>query len=109
LYQNFNFYKAEELPIENLPASFDWRDHNAVTPAKDQGSVGTCWAFSTTGIYSFIYSYLNKNKGNVEGQWVVSGNSLVSLSEEQLNDCDGNDCAVFGGWPCRGKNISNFF
>ena len=75
--------------------SFDWTDYGAVTHVQDQGTVGTCWAFSTIG--------------NVEGQWYLSSdnNDLVDLSEEFLVDCDGSrddeanraDCGVFGGWP----------
>lgn len=75
------------------PASFDWRDHNVVTPIRDQGTVGTCWAFSTVGA--------------IESQRALKGNAPLELSVEQVVDCDATrdpanthaDCGVFGGWP----------
>lgn len=33
----------------SLPARFDLRDEHRLTPVKDQGNAGTCWAFATTG------------------------------------------------------------
>jgi cathepsin F len=78
---------ARALPTGALPDSFDWREARpgVVTPVKNQGTVGSCWAFSTTG--------------NIEGQHALSTNRSVALSEEFLVDCDALDCGVFGGFP----------
>ncbi|CAF2045487.1 probable cysteine protease RDL4 [Brassica rapa] len=63
-----------------LPKSVDWRNEGAMSEIKDQGHCRSCWAFSTVGA--------------VEGLNKIVTGVLVTLSEQDLINCnkDNNGC-----------------
>ncbi|KAK9053906.1 hypothetical protein SSX86_024981 [Deinandra increscens subsp. villosa] len=71
--------------VTAVPSSVDWRKKGAVTPIKDQGQCGCCWAFSAVAA--------------MEGITQLKTGKLVSLSEQELVDCDtsGVDQGCEGG------------
>lgn len=68
----------------DLPTKIDWRELGAVSPVKDQGSCGSCWAFSTIA--------------SIEGANAIKTSTLTQFSEEQLVQCSKG----FGNGGCSG-------
>ncbi|XP_006661546.2 zingipain-2-like [Oryza brachyantha] len=78
--------EPEEELLDVVPASWDWRQHGAVTAVRNQRPCGCCWAFTTVGA--------------VEGAHAIATGQLLTLSEQQVLDCSGaGDC--IGGYPDR--------
>jgi len=78
---------AVYIPPANveLPDEVDWVSQGAVTDVKDQGQCGSCWTFSTSGV--------------LEGQHFRKTGELISLSEQQIMDCDVDELGCDGGDP----------
>lgn len=68
-----------------LPRSFNWREHNVITPVKQQGICGACWAFSAVGA--------------IEAMHAITAGGLDVYSEQQLVDCDKGNNGCAGGDP----------
>jgi cathepsin L len=76
------------VPVSQLPDRIDWREKNIVTPVKNQGSCGSCWAFATTeGVESCVAKETGK---------------LLTLSAQDVTSCTKNPQHCGGTGGCGG-------
>ena len=81
--------------LTDLPSSYDLRDYGLVTPIRNQGGSGSCWAFTTiAALESYLLKYENisydlseNNMKNLMGlyglngtDWKDGGNQYMSLA-----------------------------
>jgi len=84
-----NLTYPPQAPAVNFTAraagDVDWRSKNVITPVKDQGQCGSCWAHSATeALESFA---------------ALAGKSLIELSVQQPTACTYSYDGCNGGWP----------
>lgn len=65
-------------------AVFDWRLLGGVTPVKDQGGCGSCWAFAATGGF--------------ESAYLIATGEVEDFSEQAIVSCDQFSNGCEGGW-----------
>jgi len=78
---------------EALATSIDWIAKGAVSPVKNQGQCGSCWAFSAIGA--------------LEGAMKLATGNLTQFSEQQLVDCPNHIVPPLLG--CQGGTTSGAF
>lgn len=99
-----NLHSSLTLPVDpverkkvmaSLPKSKDWRDDGVVTPVKDQGKCGSCWAHAAV---ETIESFLAINTGVV-----------TEVSQQELVACMPNDDNCGGTGGCEGATAELAF
>lgn len=99
---NSNLKHQKDIPedfprkeLQDLPASVDWRDKGVVSPVKDQGHCGSCWAFASTE--------------TIESHVAIASGLLYDLSPEQIAMCAPNPDKCGGVGGCEGSTAELAF
>jgi len=90
----------ENYPTMSAPNSFTWRNKDGqdwITPVKNQGICGSCWAFSTVGVTEAMYNIKSNNPSldlDLSEEYLVSDCHYSSNKDQTC--CGGFDDVAFG-------------
>jgi len=82
--QNLTQLYGEHHHLHAYPASVDWVTSGKVTPVRNQGECGSCWAHCALG--------------EIESRMLIKYGKTYSLSVQQLVDCDAGSLGCNGGY-----------
>lgn len=77
------------------PSRVDWREKNVVSPVKDQGGCGSCWAFSAIEV--------------VESHYMIATGEDVRLAPQAYVNCVQNPQQCGGSGGCEGATMELAF
>ena len=81
--------------LKDLPEEMDWRQKEVVSPVKDQGQCGSCWAFASTA--------------TIESHVALNSGLLFDLSPQQIASCAPNPDSCGGTGGCYGATAEIAF
>jgi len=88
--------KMYSRSVEDLPTRVDWREKGVMTPPKDQGGCGSCWAFASTAV--------------LESHVAINTNQPpMVLSPQQYVNCASNPYKCGGTGGCQGATAEVAF
>ena len=84
-------------PTFTYAPSVDWSQRTDImTPVKNQGNCGSCWAFSSSSaLESSLGLQLGRNASNFQ------------ISQQHIIECDTLDKGCNGGWPLTAFKVLN--
>ena len=77
---------ATQTTVSAYPTTMNWKTSGIVTPVRDQGDCGSCWAFATVAMFE-------SEAVRIKGRSVTS----LNLAEQFLLKCDRNNYGCNGG------------
>jgi len=83
-------HSSEDLGGSSMINHFDWRNRhniNWITPVRNQGPCGSCWAFSTIGVVEALTNLYFNQQLNLD------------LSEQDILSCSNAGDCINGGYP----------
>jgi len=78
---------GEARNLQRESSSIDWRDKDIVTPVRDQGYCGSCWAFAAVQTIESAY-IINEGVDDLEN---------FALSYQEMVSCDDENWGCYGG------------
>ena len=81
----------------DLPPSFDWRDQDALTPVRNQGGCGSCWAFGAIGAMESAVKRFTGVDEDLSEQWLINCTTAGGCGGGLFDDAA--DYLMCGGRP----------